>query len=117
MRGVASVFIREFGAAATQAELRRARGTKADRLFWFDELPRKAVYQGKFNAPMLWNSNFFMTLESMKILHLLTDVWLPDFKFGPGRCAMALAKTLPHVMGKFYSIEPTFSVSRSSKQC
>jgi hypothetical protein len=34
---------------------------------------------------MLWNSNFFMTLESMKILRILTDVWLPDFKFGPGR--------------------------------
>jgi putative pyruvate formate lyase activating enzyme len=74
-------------------ELGRARRTKADRLFWFDELPDKALYQGKFNAPMLWNSNFFMTLESMKILRLLTDVWLPDFKFGPGRCAMALAKT------------------------
>jgi len=24
-----------------------------------------AEYGGKFNAPMLWNSNFFMTLESM----------------------------------------------------
>jgi putative pyruvate formate lyase activating enzyme len=34
-----------------------------------------------------------MTLESMKILRVLTDVWLPDFKFGPGRCAMTLAKT------------------------
>jgi putative pyruvate formate lyase activating enzyme len=34
-----------------------------------------------------------MTLESMKVLRILTDVWLPDFKFGPGRCAMALAKT------------------------
>ena len=42
---------------------------------------------------MLWNSNFFITLESMKILRILTDVWLPDFKFGPGRCAMTLAKT------------------------
>jgi len=79
--------------APTQAELRRARRTKADRLFWFDEVPSKALYEGKFNAPMLWNSNFFMTLESMKILRLLTDVWLPDFKFGPGRCAMTLAKT------------------------
>jgi putative pyruvate formate lyase activating enzyme len=39
------------------------------------------------------NSNFFMTPESMKILRILTDVWLPDFKFGPGRCAMTLAKT------------------------
>jgi putative pyruvate formate lyase activating enzyme len=27
---------------------------------------------------MLWNSNFFMTLESMKILRILTNVWLLD---------------------------------------
>ena len=79
--------------APTQAELARARKTKADRFFWFDEVPDAAVYDGAFNAPMLWNSNFFMTLESMKILRVLTDVWLPDFKFGPGRCAMTLAKT------------------------
>jgi putative pyruvate formate lyase activating enzyme len=77
----------------TAAELRRARKTKADRFLWFDEMPGAAVYDGAFNAPMLWNSNFFMTLESMKILRVLTDVWLPDFKFGPGRCAMTLAKT------------------------
>jgi len=77
----------------TQAELRRALRTKADRLFWFDQVPGNAIYEGKFNAPMLWNSNFFITLESMRILRVLTDVWLPDFKFGPGRCAMALAKT------------------------
>src|SRR6516162_8508004 len=77
----------------TQAELRRARRTKADRFFWFDEVPGAATYGGTFNAPMLWNSNFFMTLESMKILRVLADVWLPDFKFGPGRCAMTLAKT------------------------
>jgi putative pyruvate formate lyase activating enzyme len=42
---------------------------------------------------MLWNSNFFMTDEAMRILRLLIDVWLPDFKFGPGRCAMTLSKT------------------------
>ena len=50
-------------------------------------------YEGAFNAPMLWNSNFFMTDEAMEILRVLTDVWLPDFKFGPGRCAMSLART------------------------
>jgi putative pyruvate formate lyase activating enzyme len=77
----------------TAAELKRASKTKADRFFAFDEVPGAAVHDGKFNAPMLWNSNFFMTLESMKILRILTDVWLPDFKFGPGRCAMTLAKT------------------------
>ena len=42
---------------------------------------------------MLWNSNFFMTTESRKILRILIDVWLPDLKFGLGRCAMTLAKT------------------------
>jgi putative pyruvate formate lyase activating enzyme len=77
----------------TAADLRRARRTKADRFLWLDEVREAAEYGGSFNAPMLWNSNFFMTPESMKILRLLTDVWLPDFKFGPGRCAMTLAKT------------------------
>jgi putative pyruvate formate lyase activating enzyme len=42
---------------------------------------------------MLWNSNFFMTEAAMRILRLLTDVWLPDFKFGPGRCAIGLSRT------------------------
>ena len=42
---------------------------------------------------MLWNSNFFMTAEAMKILRLLIDVWLPDFKFGRGECATTLART------------------------
>ena len=77
----------------TRVELKRARKTKADRFFWFDEMPDAATYDGKFNVPILWNSNFFITLESMKILRVLTDVWLPDFKFGPDRCAMTLAKT------------------------
>jgi putative pyruvate formate lyase activating enzyme len=77
----------------TRAELARARKTKADRFWEFDETPTAALFDGAFNAPMLWNSNFFITLESMKILRILTDVWLPDFKFGPGRCAMTLAKT------------------------
>jgi putative pyruvate formate lyase activating enzyme len=39
--------------APTRAELVRARKTKADRFFWFDEVPGAAVYDGKFNAPML----------------------------------------------------------------
>jgi putative pyruvate formate lyase activating enzyme len=77
----------------TRAELARARKTKAD-LWWFNETSAAAaLFGGAFNSPMLWNSNFFITLESMKILRILTNVWLPDFKFGPGRCAMTLAKT------------------------
>ncbi|MER3601980.1 MAG: hypothetical protein C4339_04585 [Nitrososphaerota archaeon] len=54
---------------------------------------QEAHYEGELNAPQLWNSNFFMSEESLKILRLLIDVWLPDFKFGPGRCALLLART------------------------
>ncbi len=77
----------------TEEDLRAALPAKNDfyRLFRYNS--DGALYRGVFNAPMLWNSNFFMSLESMKILRLLTDVWLPDFKFGPGRCAVMLSKT------------------------
>ncbi len=55
--------------------------------------PENGTYDGEFNAPMLWNSNFFMSDEAMRILRILIDVWLPDVKFGPGRCAISLART------------------------
>jgi len=81
------------GFVPSTAELERARSTKADRFLSFlREVPEFAEYGGGFNVPIQWNSNFFMTPESMKILRILTDVWLPDLKFGPGRCAMTLAK-------------------------
>jgi putative pyruvate formate lyase activating enzyme len=81
------------GFEPTRAELARAHRTKADRFLCFVGAPGESFYDGEFNAPMLWNSNFFITPESMKILRILVDVWLPDFKFGPGRCAMTLART------------------------
>jgi len=74
-------------------DIEAALAAKAD---WFARPPRadgQAFYNGAFNAPMLWNSNFFMTPEAMKLLRLTMDVWLPDFKFGPGRCALELART------------------------
>src|SRR5574341_1059667 len=71
----------------TTADLEAAFATKAD---W---ISRIAPVTGPFNAPMLWNSNFFQTEEAMKLLRLTMDVWLPDFKFGPGRCAIELART------------------------
>jgi putative pyruvate formate lyase activating enzyme len=46
-----------------------------------------------FNSPQLWNSNFFMSKETMCVLRSLIDVWLPDFKFGPGKCALDLSRT------------------------
>jgi putative pyruvate formate lyase activating enzyme len=67
----------------TAAELVRACKTKADRFFWFDEVPGTAIYDGKFNAPMLWNSNFFMTRESMKILRCSPTSGCPISNSGP----------------------------------
>jgi putative pyruvate formate lyase activating enzyme len=53
-----------------------------------------AFYQKRlFNSPQLWNSNFFMSKETMCILRSLMDAWLPDFKFGPGKCALHLSRT------------------------
>jgi putative pyruvate formate lyase activating enzyme len=74
-------------------DLQRARPVKSDGLAWYDLAPEAAGRDGAFNAPMLWNSNFFMSGQAMAILRLLIDVWLPDFKFGPGRCAIALSRT------------------------
>ncbi len=73
-----------------RVDLVRALGAKADP---FVRPADDDLGDGDFNAPMLWNSNFIMSVETMKILRLLMDVWLPDFKFGPGRCALELART------------------------
>jgi putative pyruvate formate lyase activating enzyme len=77
----------------SEEDLHRALLAKADRRFGYRASLRFAQYRGCFNAPMLWNSNFFMSPQAMKLLRLTMDVWLPDFKFGPGRCAPLLAKT------------------------
>ena len=74
-------------------DLEATLGTKSDRYAGFAFERANAMFDGAFNAPLLWNSNFFMTDEAMKLLRLTMDVWLPDFKFGPGRCALELART------------------------
>jgi putative pyruvate formate lyase activating enzyme len=79
--------------APGREELAKARPMKSDFLAPGDLDPAHGSYRHAFNAPLLWNSNFYISAEAMKILRLLVDVWLPDFKFGPGRCAITLART------------------------
>ncbi len=74
-------------------DVRAALAVKADHYLGFPRHREAALYGGAFNAPMLWNSNFFMSAPALKILRLLMDVWLPDLKFGPGRCAVELSRT------------------------
>ena len=43
------------------------------------------------SIPQLWNSNFYMSLETMKLLVDVIDIWLPDFKYGNNKCAVRLS--------------------------
>jgi len=43
------------------------------------------------NAPILWNSNMYLSVESMKLLLDLVDIWLPDFKYWSDECAARLS--------------------------
>lgn len=44
-------------------------------------------------TPIVWNSNFYMSAETMRILDGMIDLYLGDFRFGNDRCAADLADT------------------------
>jgi len=44
------------------------------------------------NVPQLWNSNLYLTTQSLTILLDVIDIWLPDFKYGNNVCAQRLSK-------------------------
>lgn len=46
----------------------------------------------EINVPQLWNSNMYLSMESMKILVDLIDIWLPDLKYGNNECAWRYSK-------------------------
>lgn len=43
-------------------------------------------------VPQIWNSNFYNSLESLKLLEGVIDLWLPDFKYGTNECGKRLSK-------------------------
>lgn len=45
----------------------------------------------KENVPVVWNSNFYMSEDAMKILDGFVDLFLSDFKYGPLDCAKNLS--------------------------
>jgi putative pyruvate formate lyase activating enzyme len=49
------------------------------------------------NIAQLWNSNFYMSEESMKLLIYIIDIWLPDFKYGNNICALRLSSAPNYV--------------------
>jgi len=44
------------------------------------------------NVPQIWNSNLYNSVESLKLLEGVIDLWLPDFKYGNNDCALRLSK-------------------------
>ena len=44
-------------------------------------------------TPIVWNSNFFMSTETMHLLDGVVDLYLGDFRFGNDKCASEVADT------------------------
>lgn len=51
----------------------------------------KTMRLGKENIPVIWNSNFYMSEDAMKLLDGFVDLYLSDFKYGPSDCAKRLS--------------------------
>lgn len=51
-----------------------------------------ALQYVKSNIPTVWNSNFYMSLNSMNLLKGVIDVYLPDWKYWDNKCAERLSK-------------------------
>ncbi len=48
------------------------------------------VYTG--NLPIIWNSNLYLTPETLELLVGVVDLWLPDFKYWDDAHAMELSR-------------------------
>jgi len=44
------------------------------------------------NIPQVWNSNMYCSIETMKLLEGIIDLYLTDFKYGDDECAKRLSK-------------------------
>jgi len=43
------------------------------------------------NLPQVWNSNMYLSVETMKLLNGIVDVYLTDLKYGNDKCALRLS--------------------------
>jgi len=47
----------------------------------------KSMHYQTINITQLWNSNFYLTEESLDLIIDFMDFWLPDLKYGNNKCA------------------------------
>jgi putative pyruvate formate lyase activating enzyme len=68
-------------------EMRRKQGTTNVNFVGGDPTPHlhtilKVVNAMQGNLPVIWNTNMYMTPESMKLLEGVVDLYLADFRYG-----------------------------------
>ena len=51
----------------------------------------------KANIPQVWNSNMYLSEESMSLLNGVIDVYLTDFKYGNDKCASRLSNAPKYI--------------------
>lgn len=66
-------------------------GDPTPNLLWILET-LKFLKRWKVNIPVVWNSNFYMSSETMEVLDGAVDVYLSDFKYGNDKCALRMSK-------------------------
>jgi len=52
----------------------------------------QVLRETKANIPQIWNSNMYMSVETMELLDGIVDLYIADFKYGNDRCAARLSK-------------------------
>jgi putative pyruvate formate lyase activating enzyme len=82
---------------AIRIERRRKEGSRNLNLVGGEPTPSllcilKILKSINVNIPIIWNSNFYMTEKSMKILDGIIDMHLSDFKYGNNNCGLRLSK-------------------------
>jgi len=93
------------GELARVIKLRRREGARNVNLVGGEPTPYlpwiiqllKELKQLRVNLPIIWNSNFYMSKQSLAILKEIIDVWLPDFKYGNDSCAIWLSSAPNYV--------------------
>ncbi len=80
-------------------DLRRKEGSRNVNFVGGDPTPNllyilKTMRFSRENIPLVWNSNFYMSEDAMKLLDGFADLYLSDFKYGPHDCAQRLSGVL-----------------------
>ena len=85
---------------AETVKLRKQQGAKNLNLVGGEPTPNlpyalrvlKEMKKMRINTPIIWNSNMYMSAETIRVLNKVVDVYLGDFKYGNNECAEKLSK-------------------------